>query len=310
MKPFHDGPTVARRAAAATATTGWLAALQDRNGPALSARSRNLLTAMWFAIMLVAGQAPAVADGSIIVQSTTSTQNAGFYRHVLPAFTAETGITVKVVAVGTGQALKNAQNCDGDMLIVHARAAEDAFIAAGYGAARFDLMYNDFIIVGPQTDPAGLLYAADSREAMRRIQRAEAPFASRGDESGTHKKEQELWRAIGTGPDALPGSWYRETGSGMGATLNFSVQSGSYVLTDRATWLSFANKFRHRILFEGDPRLFNQYGIVTIDPDHCPTANHAGAKRFADWLLAPRGQELIATLTRKGEQLFIPNAAP
>ena len=258
---------------------------------------------------LLAVKAPAGAAEAIIVQSTTSTQNAGFYRHVLPAFTAETGITVKAVAVGTGQALKNAQNCDGDMLIVHARAAEEAFIDAGYGAARYNLMYNDFIIVGPQRDPAGLRYAADAREAMRRIQRVGARFASRGDESGTHKKEQDLWRAIGTNPEALSGSWYLETGSGMGATLNFSVQSDSHALTDRATWLSFANKFRHRILFEGDPRLFNQYGIVTLDPGHCPTANHEGAMRFADWLLSPDGQERIGSLTRKGEQLLFPTPA-
>ena len=192
------------------------------------------------AFALFAWQAAAGASDTIIVQSTTSTQNAGFYRHVLPAFTADSAITVKVVAVGTGQALKNAQNCDGDMLIVHSREAEDAFIAAGYGAARYDLMYNDFIIVGPQSDPAGLRYAADAREAMRRIQRAGARFASRGDESGTHKKERDLWRMIGTSPAALSGSWYFETGSGMGATLNFSVQSGCYALTDRATWLSVA----------------------------------------------------------------------
>ena len=273
-----------------------------------TARLTRNLAALLAAVAVLAVKAPAGAAEAIIVQSTTSTQNAGFYRHVLPAFTAESGITVKVVAVGTGQALKNAQNCDGDMLIVHARTAEQAFIDAGYGAARYDLMYNDFIIVGPQRDPAGLRYAADAREAMRRIQRAGARFASRGDESGTHKKEQDLWRAIGTNPEALPGSWYLETGSGMGATLNFSVQSDSHALTDRATWLSFANKFRHRILFEGDPRLFNQYGIVTLDPGHCPKANHEGAMRFADWLLSPDGQERIGSLTRKGEQLFIPNA--
>jgi len=250
------------------------------------------------------------ADDAIIVQSTTSTQNAGFYSHVTPAFTAETGITVKVVAVGTGQALKNASRCDGDLLIVHSRAAEDAFIAAGYGAERHDLMYNDFIIVGPQDDPADLRNAGDVRDALRRVVRRQANFASRGDDSGTHKKELALWRMLDLAPEALPGSWYRETGSGMGATLNFAVQSNSYTLTDRATWLAFANKFRHRILFEGDPDLFNQYGIVTINPAHCPSGNHAAAARFADWLLAPGGQELIGTLTRRGEQLFVPNAAP
>ena len=249
------------------------------------------------------------AEDAIIVQSTTSTQNAGFYRHVTPAFTAETGITVKVVAVGTGQALKNASRCDGDLLIVHSRAAEDAFIAAGYGSARHDLMYNDFIIVGPQSDPANLRYAGDIQDALRRIVRRQSNFASRGDDSGTHKKELSLWQMLDISPEALPGGWYRETGSGMGATLNFAVQSDSYALTDRATWLAFANKFRHRILFEGDRDLFNQYGIVTLSPDHCPSANHAGAARFTEWLLAPAGQELIGTLRRRGEQLFVPNAA-
>ena len=226
------------------------------------------------------GAQSAKAD-SIIVQSTTSTQNAGFYNHVVPPFTAETGIDVRVVAVGTGQALKNAQNCDGDLLIVHARAAEDAFVAAGYGAVRHDLMFNDFIIVGPQDDPAGLRYAGDAREAMRRIERSQSRFASRGDESGTHKKERALWASIDRTPEALLGSWYLETGSGMGATLNFAVQSNSYTLTDRATWLAFANKYRHRILFDGDPRLFNQYGIVLLDRAHCPLARHDAAARFA-----------------------------
>ena len=248
------------------------------------------------------------AADSIIVQSTTSTQNAGFYRHVVPAFTAETGIDVRVVAVGTGQALKNARNCDGDMLIVHAPEAETDFVEAGYGAARHDLMYNDFIIVGPQEDPAGLRRAVDVREAMRRIERSASRFASRGDESGTHKKERALWATIDRTPEALPGSWYLETGSGMGATLNFAVQSKSYALTDRATWLAFANKYRHRILFEGDPRLFNQYGIVLLDRAHCPQARHTAAASFAAWLLSPAGQDQIASLTRKGEQLFIPNA--
>ena len=245
---------------------------------------------------------------SIIVQSTTSTQNAGFYDHVVPPFTAATGIEVRVVAVGTGQALKNAQNCDGDLLIVHAREAEDNFITAGYGAARHDLMYNDFIIVGPQHDPAGLRHAGDVREAMRRIERSQSRFASRGDESGTHKKERALWATINRTPEALTGSWYLETGNGMGATLNFAVQSNSYALTDRATWLTFANKYQHRTLFEGDSQLFNQYGIVLLDREHCPKARHDAAARFADWLLSPAGQKRIASLTSRGERLFTPNA--
>jgi tungstate transport system substrate-binding protein len=267
-----------------------------------------ILAVASFLVSAVLLDTPAQAGEAIIVQSTTSTQNAGFYRHVTPAFTADTGITVKVVAVGTGQALKNASRCDGDLLIVHSRAAEDAFIEAGYGAARYDLMYNDFVIVGPQDDPADLRNAGDVQDALRRIVRRRSNFASRGDDSGTHKKELSLWRMLDLGPEAFPGGHYRETGSGMGATLNFAVQSDSYALTDRATWLAFANKFRHRILFEGDPNLFNQYGIVTLDAQHCPTANHAAAARFTEWLLAPAGQELIGTLRRRGEQLFVPNA--
>jgi len=264
-------------------------------------------------LLMVAGLAAmpaalAASGGSIIVQSTTSTQNAGFYRHIVPPFTAETGIEVRVVAVGTGQALKNASRCDGDLLIVHSRAAEDAFIAAGHGSTRHDLMYNDFIIIGPHHDPAAVGNAGTIDEALRRITHSRAGFASRGDRSGTHKKELALWATLGTVPKALPGSWYQETGSGMGATLNFAVQSDSYALTDRATWLAFANKFQHRILFEGDPALFNQYGVVTLSPDHCPKANHLAAGRFAEWLLAPAGQALIGKLRLKGQQLFIPNA--
>lgn len=251
-------------------------------------------------------------SGSIIVQSTTSTQNAGFYDHVLPQFTEQTGIKVGVVAVGTGQALKNASRCDGDLLIVHAREAEDAFISAGYGAKRHNLMYNDFVLVGPQTDPADAAHAMSVIDAMRRIHRTESPFASRGDESGTHKKERALWAEAGVNPVASGENgdvdWYLETGSGMGATLNFAVQSNSYALTDRATWLAFSNKFRHRILHSGDRRLFNQYGIVEISQDHCPAAAHVPAKTFTDWLLSREGQARIATLTRKGQQLFIPNA--
>lgn len=279
----------------------------------LSVPGRLILLVMALCLPALAAHAsgarPSGAE-SIIVQSTTSTQNAGFYDHVVPPFTAETGIDVRVVAVGTGQALKNARNCDGDLLVVHSREAELAFIDAGYGGARHDLMYNDFIIVGPQHDPAGLLYAADVREAMSRIERTQSRFASRGDASGTHKKERLLWATINKTPEALPGSWYLETGSGMGATLNFAVQSNSYTLTDRATWLTFANKYRHRILFEGDARLFNQYGIVLLDRVHCPKARHDAAARFAGWLLSPDGQQRIASLTRKGEQLFVPNAGP
>ena len=246
---------------------------------------------------------------SIIVQSTTSTQNSGFYRHVAPAFTAETGIAVRVIAVGTGQALKNAQNCDGDLVIVHARAAELRFIEQGYGLQRRELMYNDFVIIGPPDDPANIGDAPDTHSALQRIAASRTSFASRGDASGTHIKERTLWRAAGIDPQADTDKWYRETGNGMGATLNYTVQSYSYTLTDRATWLAFGNRFDHKILVEEDPALFNQYAIVSINPAHCPLVAARDAEVFADWLLSPRGQTHIARLTRKGQQLFFPNAA-
>ena len=271
----------------------------------------GILFGLFLTVMTAA--TPVMGDGGdrIIIQSTTSTQNAGFYDHVVPAFTAQTGIDVAVVAVGTGQALQNASRCDGDLLIVHARAAEDAFIDEGHGIRRHDLMYNDFVLVGPQRDPADAARAMSVIDALRRIERSGARFASRGDESGTHKKELDLWSEAKLNPKtaAVGGeAWYLETGSGMGATLNFAVQSESYTLTDRATWLAFANKYRHRVLFAGDPRLFNQYGIVEINPAHCPQSAHEKAATFTRWLLSGEGQQRIATLTRKGQQLFIPNA--
>ena len=259
--------------------------------------------------LALAPAAQAMAQGSIVVQSTTSTQNAGFYAHVVPAFAARSGIDVRVVAVGTGQALKNARNCDGDLLIVHATPAEQKFVDDGYGAARHDLMFNDFVIVGPRSDPARVAAAGSVDEALLRIAESGLRFATRGDQSGTHQKEMALWRTTGFTPVSRPGGWYLETGSAMGATLNFAVQSDSYTLSDRASWLAFANKFEHEILFAGDARMFNQYGVVTINPAHCPRANHTAAHRFAKWLLSPVGQARIATLTLHGQPLFTPNAA-
>lgn len=250
----------------------------------------------------------AAAQNKVVVQSTTSTQNSGFYRHVAPAFTADTGIAVRVIAVGTGQALKNARNCDGDLLITHAREAEMDFVARGYGALRRELMYNDFVIIGPPADPANITTAKDTSTALQRIAAASTPFASRGDASGTHMKERGLWKAAGLSPRAGQDTWYRETGNGMGATLNYAVQSHSYTLTDRATWLAFGNRFDHGILLQGDPALFNQYAIISISPDQCPSVASGAADRFADWLLSPRGQAHIASLTRQGQQLFFPNA--
>ena len=252
--------------------------------------------------------AAAASAGSIIVQSTTSTQNAGFYEHVVPLFEQASGIKVKVVAVGTGQALQNARNCDGDLLIVHSTGDEMAFVAAGFGLARHDLMYNDFILLGPESDPAGIRGGSDISIALSTIAAKSAKFASRGDNSGTHKAERRLWTLADTTPNSSSNGWYLETGRGMGATLNFAVQSDSYTLSDRATWLAFGNKMTHEILLEGDSRLFNQYGVVTINPARCPTVKSAAADKFVDWLLSTEGQTSIGALTRDSQPLFFPNA--
>ena len=251
---------------------------------------------------------PAGAGEFIIVQSTTSTQNSGLYDVLLPQFTAQSGIEVRVVAVGTGQAIKNARNCDGDVLLVHARAAEEAFVAAGFGVARSDVMYNDFIIVGPPADPAGVAGSRDAAAALAAIRAAVAPFASRGDDSGTHKAELALWRAAGIDPAAESGGWYRETGSGMGATLNVATGMGAYALTDRATWIAFGNKGGHRIAVEGDAALFNQYGVILVNPERCPNVKAAAGQRFIGWILSGEGQAAIAAYRRDGQQLYFPNA--
>ncbi len=250
----------------------------------------------------------AAADTAIVVQSTTSTANSGLYDHLLPLFEAESGISVNVVAVGTGQAIKNASNCDGDVLLVHAKAAEEAFVAAGYGLARADLMYNDFVLVGPREDPARVKGLEDVQKALTQIADASAPFASRGDDSGTHKKEMQLWAESGVDPGASSGTWYRETGSGMGATLNVGVGMAAYVMTDRATWLSFGNKGDFEVLVEGDPDLFNQYGVIVVNPEHCPNVQLESAQTFVDWLLSNEGQDAIGAYERNGAQLFFPNA--
>lgn len=247
-------------------------------------------------------------DQSIIVQSTTSTANSGLYDYLLPMFEEETGIRVNVVAVGTGQAIKNAENCDGDVLLVHSRSAEEAFVEAGYGTSRTDLMYNDFVIVGPADDPAGIGGMEDVEAALSKISEQGALFASRGDDSGTHKKELALWSAAGVDPTAASGEWYRETGSGMGATLNVGISMGAYVMTDRATWISFGNKQDYEIQVQGDEGMFNQYGVIPISPDHCPSVNAEAAQTFSDWLLSDEGQEAIGAYTVAAQQLFFPNA--
>ncbi len=244
----------------------------------------------------------------IVVQSTTSTQNSGLLDYILPGFEAESGIDVRVVAVGTGQAIRNAINGDGDVLLVHAKAAEEKFVADGWGVERFDLMYNDFVLVGPKSDPAGVMGGTNILSALNDIAAAEAIFVSRGDDSGTHKAEMRHWAETGLDPTAGSGDWYRETGSGMGATLNVASGMGAYALTDRATWLSFGNRGELNILVEGDPRLFNQYGVILVSPDKHPKVRANAGQRFIDWLTGPDGQAAIETFRLDGQQVFFPNA--
>ena len=245
---------------------------------------------------------------TIIVQSTTSTQNSGLYDYLLPILKKHTGIQVNIVAVGTGQAINNAMRCDGDALLVHAKPAEEQFVADGYGEYRRDLMYNDFVIIGPKVDPADVAGADNVIEALKRIEQAGVKFASRGDDSGTHKKERSLWQAADINPDAGSGQWYLETGSGMGATLNTGASLGAYVLTDRATWIAFTNKQDSTIVFEGKPALFNQYGVIPVNADKCPNVNREAAETFTQWLLSETGQAAIGAYHVEGKQLFFPNA--
>lgn len=270
--------------------------------------TRRLLLFAAAATLALHASAATAADRAITLASTTSTENAGLFDHILPLFERETGIEVRVVAVGTGQALKLAENGDADVLLVHHRPSEAAFVAAGHGVRRYDVMYNDFVIVGPQGDPAGVRGAADAAAALAAIAEAQAPFASRGDDSGTHKKERELWTAAGVSPDAASGTWYRETGSGMGATLNTAVGMSAYALTDRATWTKFGNKDDLEVLVQGDERLFNPYGVILVNPAKHPHIAATAGQRFIDWIRSEAGQRAIAAYRVDGKQLFFPNA--
>ena len=272
--------------------------------------ARNFVTAISaVAIALFATVGASVAqDRFIIVQSTTSTQNSGLLDAILPEFTAKTGIEVRVVAVGTGQAIKNAANGDGDVLLVHAKPAEEKFVADGWGVQRFDVMYNDFIVVGPSSDPSGVAGMTDVVAAFQKIADSQAPFASRGDDSGTHKAELGLWSQAGVDVNAASGTWYRETGSGMGATLNTGIGMDAYILTDRATWISFRNKGDYRVSVEGDPKLFNQYGVILVNPSNHPNVKAEDGQAFVYWLIGPEGQAAIAAYKIDGQQLFFPNA--
>ncbi|SLN21237.1 PBP superfamily domain protein [Roseovarius gaetbuli] len=265
------------------------------------------LAASTFLALGLSGAAQA-GDSFIVVQSTTSTQNSGLFDHILPIFTEKTGIEVRVVAVGTGQAIQNAANGDGDVLFVHAKPAEEKFVAQGHGVARFDVMYNDFVIVGPPADPAGVAGITDVVDALTRIAEAEAPFASRGDDSGTNKAELRLWAETGIDVRAVSGDWYRETGSGMGATLNTGTAMGAYIMTDRATWIAFGNKGSYKIAVAGDAKMFNQYGIILVNPEMHENVKAEAGQTFIDWVLSDEGQAAIADYKVDGQQLFFPNA--
>jgi tungstate transport system substrate-binding protein len=273
-------------------------------------RRTSLLALLAAGLLAAAGpdSIRAADDSFIIVQSTTSTEQSGLFGHILPLFEAKTGIDVRVVAVGTGQAIKNAQNGDGDVLLVHSKPDEEKFVAEGFGVRRHDVMYNDFVIVGPKSDPAGIEGGRDAAAALAKIAAAEAPFASRGDDSGTHKAELKLWQAAGVDAKAASGTWYRETGSGMGPTLNTAAGMGAYALTDRGTWLNFKNPGELEILVEGDPRLFNQYGVMLVNPEKHPNVKAEAGQKFVDWLISPEGQAAIASYKINGKQLFFPNA--
>ena len=261
------------------------------------------------ALALGALAMPAMAQERFItVSSTTSTEQSGLFGHILPIFTRESGITVRVVALGTGQALDVGRRGDADVVFVHDRVAEERFVAEGFGGPRRHVMFNDFVITGPAADPARIAGLRDTNEALRRVAQARATFISRGDRSGTHAAELRLWQLAGVDPAQGRGQWYREVGQGMGPALNTAAAQGAYILTDRGTWLSFRNRQDQRILVEGDTRLFNQYGVMLVNPQRHPHVKAADGQRFIDWILSPAGQAAIAAYKINGEQLFFPNA--
>jgi len=244
----------------------------------------------------------------ITVASTTSTEQSGLFKHLLPLFEKKTGIQVRVVALGTGQALDMGRRGDADVVFVHARPLEEKFVAEGFGVQRFEVMYNDFVLVGPKSDPAKIGGGKDTVAALQKIKAAQAPFASRGDRSGTHFAELELWKAAGIDIAKDRGPWYRDTGSGMGPTLNTASGMNAYTLTDRGTWLSFKNRGELVIVVEGDKRLFNQYGVILVNPAKHPHVKREMGQAFIDWIVSADGQRAIAAYRIGGEQLFFPNA--
>lgn len=259
-------------------------------------------------LFISAGVSALAQDKSIVVASTTSTQDSGLFEHILPLFKEKTGIEVKVVAQGTGQALDTGRRGDADVVFVHAKAQEEEFVEEGYGVKRFDVMYNDFVLVGPKEDPAGVAGTDDIAAAFQAIRDKQTPFVSRGDKSGTHSAELRLWKEAGIDISADKGPWYREIGQGMGAALNTASSMNGYVLSDRGTWLSFKNRGDLEIVVEGDKRLFNQYGVILVNPEKHPSVKAEFGQAFIDWLISPEGQEAIAEYKVDGQQLFFPNA--
>jgi len=256
---------------------------------------------------IVAGTAaPALAEETITVASTTSTEQSGLFGHLLPRFEAATGIKVKVVAVGTGQALDTGRRGDADVVLVHDRVAEEKFVAEGYGVSRHDVMYNDFVLVGPRQDPARVKESADMAAALKRIAAGSTPFVSRGDKSGTHAAELRFWKDAGIDPKAF--KEYKEAGAGMGPTLNMAAAMNGYTLADRGTWLSFKNRQELEIVLAGDKRLFNPYGVMLVNPAKHPHVKKVAGQKFIDWLISASGQSAVASYRINGEQLFFPSA--
>jgi tungstate transport system substrate-binding protein len=272
----------------------------------MTSRLRSLSLAILFAI--TAACAPALAgDRSIVVASTTSTQDSGLFGYILPIFKASTGIEVKVIAQGTGQALDTARRGDADVVFVHAKSQEEKFLAEGFGVKRFDVMYNDFVLIGPTSDPAGVK-GKDIVTAFQTIKAKAAPFVSRGDRSGTHSAELALWKQADIDIAAAKGPWYRDIGQGMGAALNTASAMNAYVLSDRGTWISFKNRGDLDIVVEGDKRLFNQYGVMLVNPEKHPQVKKELGQAFVDWLISADGQATIASYRIGGQQLFFPDA--
>jgi tungstate transport system substrate-binding protein len=268
---------------------------------------RALLAAVAASVSLAAVTA-AAQEKFITVASTTSTEQSGLFKHILPEFAKKTGVQVRVVALGTGQALDVGRRGDADVVFVHDKPAEEKFIAEGSGVERKEVMYNDFILIGPKSDPAKIAGGKDIVAALKQVKAAQAPFVSRGDKSGTHAAELRYWKDAGIDIAADKGPWYKETGSGMGPALNTASSMNAYILADRGTWLSFKNRGDLAILVQGDPRLFNQYGVILVNPAKYPHVKKAEGQAFIDWLVSSEGQQSIASYKIEGEQLFFPNA--